>query len=45
MKLSFGKAISPKTRDGELEHEIHNLEDIHQQMEKHREKILRLSEL
>jgi hypothetical protein len=54
MKLSFGKqearsqkrkAISPEPRDEELDHEINNLEAIHQQVEKSREKILRLSEL
>jgi hypothetical protein len=40
-----GKAISPKLCDDELDREINNLEAIHQQVEKHREKMLWLSEL
>jgi hypothetical protein len=39
------KAISPETQDKELDQEINNLEEIHQQLEKHREKVLRLFEL
>jgi hypothetical protein len=39
------KAIIPEPRDEELDHEINNLEAIHQQVEKSREKMLRLSEL
>jgi hypothetical protein len=39
------KAINPGPQDDELDHEINNLEAIHQQVEKRREKTLRLSEL
>jgi biotin-(acetyl-CoA carboxylase) ligase len=39
------KAISPEPRDEELDCEINNLEAIHQQIEKHNGKMLRLSEL
>jgi hypothetical protein len=39
------KVISLEPHDEELDQEINNLEVIHQQMEKHREKMLRLSEL
>jgi hypothetical protein len=36
---------SPTQQDEALDQEIHNLEIIHQQVEKHKEKMLRLSEL
>jgi hypothetical protein len=39
------KAINPEPRDEELYCEINNLEAIHQQVEKHREKMLCLFEL
>jgi hypothetical protein len=39
------KAISSTPRKEELDEEISNLEFIHQQVEKHKEKMLRLSEL
>jgi hypothetical protein len=39
------KAASPTPQDEELDQEINNLEAIHQQVEKSREKMLRLSEL
>jgi hypothetical protein len=38
------KAISLEPPDQELDQEIYNLEAIHQQLEKRREKVLRLSE-
>jgi hypothetical protein len=39
------KAINPELEDQELGQEINNLEAIHQQLEKRREKVLHLSEL
>jgi hypothetical protein len=39
------KATSPTPQDEELDQEISNLEAIHQQVEKRREKMLRLAEL
>jgi hypothetical protein len=39
------KVVSPTPQDDELDHEINNLEAIHQQVEKRKEKTLRLSEL
>jgi hypothetical protein len=39
------KAASPTPQDEELDQEISNLEAIHQQVEKRREKMLWLSEL
>jgi hypothetical protein len=39
------KAISPEPQDEELYREVNNLEAIHQQVEKHREKMLCLFEL
>jgi hypothetical protein len=39
------KAISLEPQDQELDQEFINLEAIHQQLEKHREMVLRLSEL
>jgi hypothetical protein len=39
------KFVSPTPQDDELDHEISNLEAIHQQVEKRKEKMLRLSEL
>jgi predicted RNase H-like nuclease (RuvC/YqgF family) len=39
------KVVSLEPQDGELDQEINNLEAIHQQMEKCREKVLRLSKL
>jgi hypothetical protein len=39
------KAASPTPQDEELDQEISNLEAIHQQVEKRREKMIRLSEL
>jgi hypothetical protein len=39
------KAASPTPQDEELDQEISNLEAIHQQVEKRREKMLHLSEL
>jgi hypothetical protein len=39
------KAASPTPQDEELDQEINNLEAIHQQVEKRREKMLWLSEL
>jgi hypothetical protein len=39
------KAASPTPQDEELDQEIRNLEAIHQQVEKRREKMLRLAEL
>jgi hypothetical protein len=39
------KAASTTPQDEELDQEINNLEAIHQQVEKRREKMLRLSEL
>lgn len=39
------KAISPEPQDDKLDHEIKNLEAIHQEVEKRREKMFRLSEL
>jgi hypothetical protein len=39
------KAISPTPQDDELDHEISNLEVIHQQVEKWKEKMFWLSEL
>jgi hypothetical protein len=39
------KAISPEPQDEELDQEFNNLEVIHQQLEKRREKVLRLFEL
>jgi hypothetical protein len=39
------KAISPEPQDQELDQEINNLEAIHQQLEKRREKVLCLYEL
>jgi hypothetical protein len=39
------KAISLEPQDKELDCEINNLDAIHQQMEKHKEKVLRLYEL
>jgi ABC-type Fe3+-citrate transport system substrate-binding protein len=38
-------AISSPSREEELNEKINNLKVIHQQVEKHREKMLRLSEL
>jgi hypothetical protein len=39
------KAISPEQQDDELNREINNLKAIHQQVEKYKEKMLRLSKL
>jgi hypothetical protein len=39
------KAISPTPEEEELEQEIRDLEAIHQQVEKRREKMLRLAKL
>jgi hypothetical protein len=39
------KVASPTPQDEDLDQEIGNLEAIHQQIEKRREKMLRLSEL
>jgi hypothetical protein len=39
------KAASPTPQDEELDQEISNLEAIHQQVEKRREKMLHLSDL
>jgi hypothetical protein len=39
------KDTSPSPQEEELDEEISNLELIHQQVEKHKEKMLRLSEL
>jgi hypothetical protein len=39
------KSTSPTPQDDTLDHEISNLEAIHQQVEKQKEKMLRLSEL
>jgi hypothetical protein len=39
------KAINPEPQHQEFNQEINNLEAIHQQLEKHREKVLRLSKL
>jgi hypothetical protein len=39
------KAISPTPQDEELDQEIRDLEAIHQQVERRREKMLRLAEL
>jgi hypothetical protein len=39
------KATCPTPQDKELDQEISNLEAIHQQVEKRREKMLRLAEL
>jgi hypothetical protein len=39
------KATSPAPREEELDEEINNLELIHQQVEKHKEKMLRFSDL
>jgi hypothetical protein len=39
------KVVSLEPQDGELHQEINNLEAIHRQMEKRREKVLCLSEL
>jgi hypothetical protein len=39
------KAINTDPRDNKLDREINNLEAIHQQVEKHKEKMLRLSKL
>jgi hypothetical protein len=39
------KAISPTPQDEELDQEIRDLEAIHQQVERRREKMLRLTEL
>jgi hypothetical protein len=39
------ESISSPTQEEELDEEISNLESIHQQVEKRREKMLRLSEL
>jgi hypothetical protein len=39
------KAISPTPQDEELDQEIKDLEAIHQQVERRREKMLRLAEL
>jgi hypothetical protein len=39
------KATSPTPQDEELDQEIRDLEAIHQQVEKRREKLLRLAEL
>jgi hypothetical protein len=39
------KVVSPTPQDDELDHEISNLEAIHQQVEKRKEKMLQLSEL
>jgi hypothetical protein len=39
------KAISLEHQDDELNREINNLEAIHQQVEKYKEKMLRLSKL
>jgi uncharacterized protein YhaN len=39
------KAISPTPEEEELDQEIRDLEAIHQQVEKRREKMLRLAEL
>ena len=39
------KAISPTPQDEEVDQEIRDLEDIHQQVEIRREKMLRLAEL
>jgi hypothetical protein len=40
-----GKAISPTPQEEELDQEIRDLEAIHQQVERKREKMLRLAEL
>jgi hypothetical protein len=39
------KAISPTPQEEELDQEIRDLEAIHQQVERRREKMLRLAEL
>jgi hypothetical protein len=39
------KAISLEPQDEELDQEVNNLKAIHQELEKRREKVLRLSEL
>jgi hypothetical protein len=39
------KAVSPTQQDKALDQEIQNLEAIHQQVKKRKEKMLRLSEL
>jgi hypothetical protein len=39
------KAIIPTPREEELDQEIRDLEDIHRQVERRREKMLRLAEL
>jgi hypothetical protein len=39
------KAIGPKQQDEELDQEINNLQAIHQQLEKRREKLFHPSEL
>ena len=39
------KSISPRPEEEELDQEIRDLEAIHQQVEKRREKMLRLAEL
>jgi hypothetical protein len=39
------KAISPTPQEEELDQEIRDLETIHQQVERRREKMLQLSEL
>jgi hypothetical protein len=39
------KAVSSTQQDEALDQEIHNLETIHQQVEKHKEKMLHLLEL
>jgi hypothetical protein len=39
------KAINPRLEEEELDQEIRDLEAIHQQVEKRREKMLRLAEL
>jgi hypothetical protein len=38
-------AVSPVPQDDELDHEIHNLKNIHKQVEKRKEKMLRLFEI
>jgi hypothetical protein len=44
-RIQKKKAISSPPREEELDEEISDLKVIHQQVEKHREKMLRLSEL
>jgi hypothetical protein len=44
-RIQNKKAISSPPREEDLDEEISNIEAIHQQVEKHREKMLHLSEL